>query len=228
MYRDVLLAIDGESSRRRENARVGGKLPEKLACRGVKRVDLAIVGAAAENHAPAGCQHGAPVWTLRIVVLPCQLSGVDVPGLDLAEVVGARHDIARLELHSGVSFARRILYFHPGRCAAYVVVGRNVNHACLWTERDGRPVFAAMQFRAIGRMLSGTWLVGRVHIRPARFGIDPAEHVLVDVRLALDEFDTSAGCRVATIQEPEVAVARHIDQTFEGAPVALEINQDGW
>ena len=84
-----------------------------------------------------------------------------------------------------------------------------------------------MQFRAVIRFLSRSRLVRGIHVGTSGLRIEAPEHVLVDVRLAFDKLDPSAGFRVAAIEEPQVAVAGDIDQSLEGAPVALEVNQDG-
>src|ERR1700734_175676 len=46
------------------------------------------------------------------------------------------------------------------------------------------------------------------------------------VRFAFYKFDASARGRIAAIQEPQIPVARDIDQSWEGASVALEVHQD--
>src|SRR5256885_10984626 len=50
---DVLLAVDRKRRRRRENARVCRKLPEQLARRRFKGVELAITRAARQHQTPA-------------------------------------------------------------------------------------------------------------------------------------------------------------------------------
>ena len=71
-------------------------------------------------------------------------------------------------------------------------------------------------------LLARAGLVRRIDFRPAGFRIEAREHVLVHVRLAFDEMDRTA----AAFQEPQVAVARDVDQTFDGASAALEVDQD--
>ena len=77
------------------------------------------------------------------------------------------------------------------------------------------------------RLLSRARLVRRIHVGTPGLRIEAPEHVLVDVRLAFDKFDASAGRGIAAIEEPHVAVAGDVDQSFEGASVALEVDQDG-
>ena len=76
------------------------------------------------------------------------------------------------------------------------------------------------------RALPVPGLCVRIDIRPAGLRIQALEHVLIHVRLAFDELDAPVAAHHAAIEEPQIAVARDIDQTLDGAPVALEIDQD--
>src|SRR5262245_57234928 len=107
MERDVLLAVNRESRWRGQDAGRNGELPKQLSIRGIEGVNLAIGGAAREHEAAGGGEHGAPVRALRIVVRPYFLSRIDVPCLDLAEMVrtGRINEVARTAAASGSSKA---------------------------------------------------------------------------------------------------------------------------
>src|ERR1700722_507522 len=111
MYGDVLFAIHSERSGRRQDARISGRFPEKLAGGGVEGMNLTIVGSTAKDDIAGRYQHGAPVRAGGIVVLPYLFARVDVPGLHLAEVIGARAYAHRRDVHSVVPAARHIFYF---------------------------------------------------------------------------------------------------------------------
>src|SRR5215471_18291849 len=131
-------------------------------------------------------------------------------------------------LRAGIVAARDVLHFFSAQTRrAEILIGWNVDHASLGAERDGRPVLAAMQRGAIFCALAGAGLVGRIDLRPAGFGIQAQEHVLLHVRLPFDELDFSArALHVAAVQKPEIAIAGNVDQSLHSAAAALVIHQD--
>ena len=54
------------------------------------------------------------------------------------------------------------------------------------------------------------------------FGIEATEDVLVDVRLAVDELDRA----VRALEEPQIAVARDVDESLDRASVAPVVDED--
>jgi hypothetical protein len=63
----------------------------------------------------------------------------------------------------------------------------------------------------------------RIHVGPSRDGIEAPEHVLIHVRFAFDEADRSFGA----LEKPQIAVARDIDEPFDGAAVAAVVTRMG-
>ena len=100
---DVLFAIHREGGGLAEDAGTGGEFPQHFTGGGVEGVELTVVGTAAENESAGGGHHGAPVFRSCVVVGPDALAGVYVPGLDFADVVGARDG------YIAGQFARRAL-----------------------------------------------------------------------------------------------------------------------
>src|SRR3989442_8031330 len=54
-------------------------------------------------------------------------------------------------------------------------------------------------------------------------GIQTPEHILIDVGFAFDELDRPR----ASLEEPQITIARDINQAFDGASVALVVHEDG-
>src|SRR5439155_20932673 len=100
--------------------------------------------------------------------------------------------------------------------SAEILVGRNVNHAGLRAERDRRPVLSAPMGRTEVGLLAGTRLTSGINVRPSGLRVEAPEDVLFHERLALDEVDLAA----SPLEEPEVAVARDVDQAFDRPAVA--------
>ncbi len=127
------------------------------------------------------------------------------------------------ELDAHVAFAGRVFDLFAHRCLAKILVGWDINHARLRTERDRRPVLAAPQRWAEGDLFPRTGLMVGINFRAAAFRINSLEHVLTHVWLAIDEVQTGG----AALQEPQVAVAGDVHQTFDAAVPTLEVEQDG-
>jgi hypothetical protein len=62
----------------------------------------------------------------------------------------------------------------------------------------------------------------RVDVGTAGLRIETAEDVLIDVRLALDESNRSG----ASFEEPQITVARDVDQSFDRATAATIVDED--
>src|SRR5579863_2972234 len=60
LHGDILFAVYHKRRRLAGDAGVGRELPQQRAARGVERVELTVVGAAAEDQAAAGGEHGSP------------------------------------------------------------------------------------------------------------------------------------------------------------------------
>ena len=71
------------------------------------------------------------------------------------------------------------------------------------------------------RLLVPGWRAGSTFGRPL-FGSRLANTFVLHIRLALDEIDAAVGA----LEKPEIAVAGHVDQAFDGAAVTLIINED--
>src|ERR1700746_3466170 len=84
---NVLLAADAERSGRRQNAGTGGKFPKQLACGGIESVHVAIIRAAAEDNSTTGHEHRSPVGTICKSMGPHALPCVDIPSLNLADMI---------------------------------------------------------------------------------------------------------------------------------------------
>jgi hypothetical protein len=121
------------------------------------------------------------------------------------------------------TFAGLVFHLGAGQPVAEVVVGRDVDHARLRAEGDGWPVLAAPVRRAdVIHLLAGRRLARRVDIGTSGLRIQAAEYVLLDIGHPLDEADRTG----AALEEPQVAVASHIDEPLHGAAAALVVDQD--
>src|SRR4030095_3535142 len=117
---------------------------------GIEGVKKTIVGAAADDETAGGRQHRPPVLRLRIGVCPHPFTGVDLPRLHFADVVGAGSD-GKGGRGAGVAAAGRVWDLLPDRGPAEILVGWNIDHPRLRTERDRRAVFSAPERRAVMR-----------------------------------------------------------------------------
>src|SRR5437879_8465370 len=215
LNRDILLAVDLERYRHRGNARAGRKLPQHLAGPGVERAEHAVVGAAREQQSAARGEDRTPIER-RQVGRPYLFAGIEIPGLQLADVVGAGN-----HLHHVLSDAHETLALHvfrgfAGELGAEIVVGGDVEHPRLRAVRGRRPILAAPQARTELGGLAGARLARLVDVGPSGPGIATLEHVLAYVGLAGNEVDLAAGA----LELPEIAVASDGDEALHGSPVA--------
>src|SRR6516225_11455159 len=155
---------------------------------------------------------------------PDLLAGIEIPRLQLADMVGARRDredrICRRD--SGKALPRGIGDRIAHECPAQVVIGRDVEQPGLWAVGWRRPVFAAPQRRAELGLFTGPRLTRRVDIWSAGLGIEALEHVLLYDWLTVDEVDLVG----SAFEHPQIAVAGHVDQTLHGPAVVLVIDKD--
>src|SRR2546426_5904808 len=186
-------------------------------------MELAITGPAAEHQSTGSSQHRTPVRALCVVVRPYTLAGVNVPGLHFSEMVGARDGERLASSNSDERPAGRVLNLRAHVGATDVVIGRDINHPRLRTERDGWPVLSAVRSRTKVGAFAGAGFVSGVHVRTSGLGIQTPEHILIDVGFAFDELDRPR----ASLEEPQITIARDINQAFDGAPVALIVHEDG-
>src|SRR5262249_52847922 len=205
--RDILLAVDLKRYRHRGHARPGREFPQDLAGLGIEGAEHSIVGAAREQKAAAGGEHGAPVER-RQVGGPHLFSSVDIPRLQLANVVGAGNHLHHVFCDSHEALALHVFGSFTGELGAQVVVGGDVEQARLRAVGDRRPIFAAPQARAELGGLVGAGLARLIDIRPTGFGIETLEDVLAHVGLAGDEVDLVVGA----LELPEVTVARDVHE----------------
>src|SRR6266705_6997140 len=215
LHRDVLLAVDLERYRHRGNARAGRELPQHLAGPGVERAEHAVVGTAREQHSAARGEYRTPIERGQ-VGRPYLFAGIEIPGLQLADVVGAGN-----HLHHVLSDALETLALHvfrgfAGELCAEVVVGGDVEHPRLRAVRGRRPILAAPQARTELGGLVGARLAALVDIGPSGPGIETLEHVLAHVGLAGNEVDLV----VRALELPEIAVASDVDKALHGSPIA--------
>src|SRR5215472_4329884 len=163
--RDILLAVDFKRYRHRGHARPGREFPKDLAGLGIEGAEHAIVGAAREQEAAAGGEHGAPVER-RQVGGPRLFSSVEIPRLQLANVVGVGNYLHHVLCHTHEALALHIFGSFTGEFGAQVVVGGNVEQTRLRAVGDRRPIFAAPQARAKLGGLVGAGLARLIDFRP--------------------------------------------------------------
>src|SRR5262249_55010221 len=84
LHGDVLLSVELERHRYAVHPRAGAKPPKNLPPRGIKSAEIAVIGPAGKNDVTGGRQHRAPELRFLEVVGPGLLSGIEVPGLQLA------------------------------------------------------------------------------------------------------------------------------------------------
>src|SRR4029078_6664775 len=96
-----------------------------------------------------------------------------------------------------------------------ILIGREIDDASGRAEGNRRPVLAAPVRRAEFGKPASARLTRWIDIGPAGFRIDAAEYVLLHKRLAVHEIDSPVG----SFQEPQVAVARDVDQSLDRAVV---------
>ncbi len=152
---------------------------------------------------------------------PHALARVDVPRLHFADVIRAgshREGVRRAD----VSLARPVRHRLAAHRLAEVFVGRDVDHARPGAEGNRRPVLPAPQRRAKRRFPGAAGLVLRIDVRPPGFRIEAPEHRLVHVGLAFHEVDRP----VRALEEPEVAVARDVDQALDRPSVPLIVHEN--
>src|SRR6267378_1758298 len=150
---DVLFPIDLEGRWNADRSRGEREAPQLIAGTRVKRSEQSIGSSTSEENVSARDQQGGPQNSLEIV-LPDSLAGVQIPGLELSQVIGSagagtdRSENA-FDLIPHINPLRiwiRDLAFREER--ADVVVRGNVQKSCLGAPRLGRPVFAASNARA--------------------------------------------------------------------------------
>src|SRR4030095_12941892 len=115
-----------------------------------------------------------------------------------------------------------ILDRHAGQDAAQSIVGRDVDHACLRAEGNRRPVLAPVRTRAEVSLLPRTWFASGVDVRPSSLRIETWKYRLRDERFPFHEADWPG----AAFEEPQVPVARHVDQSSDRAVVALVVDEN--
>src|SRR5262249_44684635 len=85
-----------------------------------------------------------------------------------------------------------------------------------------RPILAAPVRGTEFRRFAGSRLTRRVDIRTAGLRIYAAKHVLFDERFAVDEIDRAVGA----FEEPQIAVARDVNESLDRATVPLVVDGD--
>ncbi len=120
------------------------------------------------EHEPAGRRHDGPPVRRLILVRPHSLARAQVPGLQLADVVGALGDDEIDGLRARVLLAGPVLDFFADEVLAEVLVGRNVEIARAGVVRGRRPVLTAPQRRAVDRRLADcrACAIGRTRAGP--------------------------------------------------------------
>src|SRR6516162_2104045 len=155
---------------------------------------------------------------------PYLLAGIEVPGLQLADMVGTRSNredrIGRR--YSRETLPRRIGDRVAGKGLTQVLVGRNIQKSCFRAVGRRRPILAAPQRRAKLGLPAGPRLPRRVDIRPSGLGIEAFEDVLLHERLAVDKVDLVGGA----FEHPQIAVASNVYEALYGLAVTLVVDQD--
>src|SRR3977135_666858 len=178
--RYVLLAVDLERNRYCGDARPCREFPDDLPGPGVERAELAVVGAASEQEPAAGGEHGTPVER-RQFRRPHLLAGVEIPRLQLADVIGAGDHLHHVLRDAHGALAAPAFGRLAGPLGAEILVSGDVEHPRLRAVGDRRPVLAAPQARAELRGLSGAGLAVLVDVGPAGLGVEGLEDVLAYV-----------------------------------------------
>src|SRR5262249_30285701 len=143
--------------------------------------------------------------------------------LDFTVMIRARYDERPAASDSNERFAGGVLDRRPHVGSADVVIRGNVNHPRFRAEGDRRPVLPAVRSGTEVGAPVGDGYVLRVTVGPPGFGIETSKDILINERLAFDELDRAC----ASLEEPQVPVARDIDQTFVHAAVPLVVHEDG-
>src|SRR5712664_2610273 len=217
---DVLLAVDLEGGGNADGAGRQREAPQLVAGAGVERPELPILRPAGEQDVPGGDQQRRPEVRLEIV-LPHLLAGVQVPGLQLADVVlgtGASpdrpEDVVDLVAHIeplGVLVRDLTLW----EVRAEIVVRRYVEELGLRAPRFGRPIFAAANARAELGALVRPRPLGLVDRRTAGLRVNRREDVVVGERVGVQELEAIA------IQDPKVAVPARVCGRLGQLPIDL-------
>src|SRR6266852_6046853 len=181
----------------------------------------AIVGPAAKHEAAGSGQHRPPIRRVRVRVCPHSLASVDIPRLHFTDMVGARgsgHGACRAREWA----AGRILHPLPRECGAQILVRGDVDHPGLRAESHWRPILATPKRRAEICLLVGARLVVGINLRPPGLRIHALENVLLHKWPAIDKIYRTLGA----LEEPEIAVASHVDQTTDRSSIPLVVDQN--
>src|ERR1051325_8155466 len=84
---NVLLAIELKGDRDAVYTGASAELPKRFAGRGVEGPEIAVVGAPGEDNVSGSSQHWAPQLGFFEIVRPHLLPGIEVPRLQLADVI---------------------------------------------------------------------------------------------------------------------------------------------
>src|SRR2546426_6761025 len=221
---DLLSPVDGKGHRGGADAGVRRDLPQHLPGARVEGAKIRLIRPACEDE-PAGGGHGSPpVHRVGELVTPRPLPRVDVPGLDLAEVLRAlvhgEPDIG--DVHARPPLPGHVLLHFAFHEPAVVIVGRDEEASHLGVVGGRRPVFAAPERRTEVGALAGLWNPVSIVVGTAGLRIDALEHVLLDVRGGGDEPDPIS----APLQQVQIAVARRVHQSLDRAPVLLIVEDE--
>src|SRR5215469_8056693 len=174
------------------------------------------------NSSPPAVASTAPQLNDGKLVVVYFFSAVEVPRLQLADVVGAGDHLHHVFRDSHEALALHVFRRFAGEFGAQVVVGGNVEQARLRAVGDRRPILAAPQARAELGGLVGAGLACLIDIRPPGLGIETLEYVLAHVGLAGDEVDLVVGA----LELPEVTVACDVDEALHGSSISLVVEDD--
>src|SRR2546425_1080784 len=156
---DDLSALAGEGGRGREDAGFRPDLPQPLSGGRVEGAEVAVIRPAGEDEPAAGGQDPSPAHRVGELVTPRPLHSVDVPGLDLAEVLRAlvdgEADVGDVDARPPLS--RDVLLDLAFHEPAVVVVGRDEEASHLGVVGGRRPVLAAPERRTEVGALTGLW-----------------------------------------------------------------------
>src|SRR5262249_43727329 len=193
--------------------------PQDLSAAGVEGAEVAIVGATREHDTAAGREHRSPQRRIGEGLGPDLLTCVEVPGLQLTDVVGAGNDTEHQarSIHSGKTLTRRIGDRLPRKRLTQILVGRDIEQARLRAVGHRRPILAAPQRRAELGLLAGPRLAVEVDVRAAGLGVEALEYILLYERLAVDEVDLVGG----PLKHPQIAVTGDVDETLDRPTAAL-------
>src|SRR5262249_49078833 len=137
-------------------------------------------------------------------------------------VLTRRQQVDRVDIGAEPQLAFHERFVYALEFAAHAVVGWDIEELRLVTVRGRKPIDATPQRGAELHQLAVDRSVGRIRARPAGLRVDAGKHVLVDEGLGPEKLDVVVGL----LQQPEVAVARRVNERVDGLALIWQIDKD--